>query len=401
MQKIDVVILAGGYGTRIKKFTKNKIPKSLLKINKKPFLDYLIQNISKYPINKIYIISGHRGSLINKKYHNKTINLIKINCIKENISKGTGYALLSIKNIIKNDFILINGDTLINFNLNIFFKKKINKKFLGYMVLSKNYSNSLSNKLNNVDIKKNNTLKFTNKIKYINSGTIFLKKKILKLINKKTISFENDILHKIITQQKMKGIIYKDFLIDIGTPNNYIRSKKLIPKIFYKPAVFLDRDGVINYDKNGYTYKFENFKFKPNILKTLKYLSFKKNYIFIVTNQAGIAKGYFTEKQFLTLHKKIKIYLVNKNIFVNEVKYCPFHKNAKIIKYKKNSLLRKPGNLMIKQLLKNWPINKKYSFMIGDQKSDKLAAKKSNLHFEYPRKDFFNQILKIKKKLTH
>jgi D,D-heptose 1,7-bisphosphate phosphatase len=401
MKRIDAVILAGGYGTRIKKFTKNKIPKPLLKINKKPFLDYLIQNISKYPINKIYIISGHRGSLINKKYHNKTINLIKIHCIKEKISKGTGHALLSIKNRIKNDFILINGDTLINFNLNFFFKKDINKKFFGYMVLSKNYSNSLSKKLNNIDIKKNNTLKFTNKIKYINSGTIFLKKKILKLINKKTISFENDILHKIITKQKMKGIIYRDFLIDIGTPKNYIKSQKLIPKIFYKPAIFLDRDGVINYDRDGYTYKFENFKFKPNILRTLKYLSFKKNYIFIVTNQAGIAKGHFSEKQFLTLHKKIKIYLVNKNIFINEVKYCPFHKNAKIIKYKKNSLLRKPGNLMIKQLLKNWPINKKYSFMIGDQKSDKLAAKKSNLHFEYPRKDFFNQILKIKKKLTH
>jgi UTP-glucose-1-phosphate uridylyltransferase len=53
MKKIDVVILAGGYGTRIKKFTKNKIPKQLLKIRKRPFLDYLLQNISKYSINKI------------------------------------------------------------------------------------------------------------------------------------------------------------------------------------------------------------------------------------------------------------------------------------------------------------------------------------------------------------
>jgi D,D-heptose 1,7-bisphosphate phosphatase len=401
MKKIDVVILAGGYGTRIKKFTKNKIPKQLLKIGKRTFLDYLLQNISKYSINKIYIITGHRGNLINKKYHNKTINLIKIHCIKEKKNKGTGHALLAIKNKIKNDFILINGDTLINFNLNIFFKKKINKKILGYMVVSKNYKGSLSKKLNNLDISENNTLKFTNKIKYINSGTIFLKRKILKLINKKTISFENDILHKIIIKKKIKGIIYKGFLIDIGTPNNYLRSKKLIQKIFYKPAIFLDRDGVINYDQNGYTYKFEHFKFKLNILRTLKYLSLKKNYIFIVTNQAGIAKGYFSEEQFLKLHKKIKTYLVNKNIFINEVKYCPFHKNAKIIKYKKNSLLRKPGNLMIKQLLKNWPIDKKNSFMIGDQKSDKLAAKNSNLHFEYPRKDFFNQVLKIKKKLAH
>jgi D-glycero-D-manno-heptose 1,7-bisphosphate phosphatase len=97
MKKIDVVILAGGYGTRIKKFTKNKIPKPLLKFEKRPFLDYLLQNISKYPINKIYIISGFKGDLINQRYNNKLINLIKIHCIKEKISRGTGYALFSIR----------------------------------------------------------------------------------------------------------------------------------------------------------------------------------------------------------------------------------------------------------------------------------------------------------------
>ena len=80
-----------------------------------------------------------------------------------------------------------------------------------------------------------------------------------------------------------------------------------------KPAIFLDRDGTINYDM-GYTYKFSEFKFRPYILKGLKYLT-KKNYlIFIVTNQAGIARGKFKLKDLLKLNKKLLLYLNKKNI---------------------------------------------------------------------------------------
>ena len=81
-----------------------------------------------------------------------------------------------------------------------------------------------------------------------------------------------------------------------------------------KSAVFLDRDGTINYDK-GYTYKFSQFKFRPYVLKGLKYLSKKKYLIFIVTNQAGIAKGKFKLTDLLKLHKQLVTYLEKRNIY--------------------------------------------------------------------------------------
>ncbi len=135
-------------------------------------------------------------------------------------------------------------------------------------------------------------------------------------------------------------------------------------------------------------------------MKSLKYLSEKKVYIFIVTNQAGIGKKIFKEKDFYTLHKKIKDFLIKKNIFVNDVIFSPYHPKAKIKKYKKNSLFRKPGNLMIEKLFSNWEIDRKKSFMIGDAKTDKTAAKKSRIYFEYPNKNLFNQITGICKKLN-
>ena len=166
-----------------------------------------------------------------------------------------------------------------------------------------------------------------------------------------------------------------------------------------KSAVFLDRDGTINYDK-GYTYKFSQFKFRPYVLKGLKYLSKKKYLIFIVTNQAGIAKGKFKLADLLKLHKQLVAYLKKRNISISDIKFCPYHPKALIKAYKKKSGYRKPGNLMIKQIVKKWKVNVKKSFMLGDSNSDKLAAKRSNLYYEHVKDNFYNQIKKIDKKIA-
>ena len=167
-----------------------------------------------------------------------------------------------------------------------------------------------------------------------------------------------------------------------------------------RPAIFLDRDGTINYD-SGYTYKFSKFKFRPYVIKGLKYLTKKKYLIFIVTNQAGIAKGKFKVSDLLILNRKMLKYLKKRKITIHEIKYCPFHPNAIIKKYKKNTMLRKPGNLMIKKIINKWKIDIKKSFMLGDMRSDELAAKRSFLYFEYVEKNFYSQIKKIEKKLSN
>jgi D-glycero-D-manno-heptose 1,7-bisphosphate phosphatase len=161
-----------------------------------------------------------------------------------------------------------------------------------------------------------------------------------------------------------------------------------------RPAAFLDRDGVINYDF-GYVYKYENFKFRPGVIKGLEYLKKKKFRIFIVTNQSGIAKGLFSEKDLKILHQKLRKDLMKKKIKIDEIKYSPFHPKGKIKRFTKKHESRKPGNLMVKQILKKWNIDLKNSFMIGDKNSDKTCAKISKLYFQFPRKNFFSQIKSI------
>ena len=165
-----------------------------------------------------------------------------------------------------------------------------------------------------------------------------------------------------------------------------------------KPAAFLDRDGVINYDY-GYIYKYDDFKFRPGVIKGLQYLKKKKFKIFIVTNQSGIARGIFTEKDLALLHRKLKKILSENKIKLDEIKYSPYHPDGVIKQFAKNHKSRKPNNLMIKQLLKKWPTDIKKSFMIGDKLSDQMCAKKSRIYFEFAKKNFYFQIKNILKNI--
>jgi D,D-heptose 1,7-bisphosphate phosphatase len=396
-KNLDLVILAEGFGSKLGEITK-ATPQPMLKFKKYTFIDYLLMQISKYSFNKIYIIAGYKGIKIYKKYNKKKINLTKIEVLIEKKPRGTGGALLLVKKKISKNFILINGDSIFDIDIKKLFK--ISKKgSIGCVALVKNSTYKKNKILNNISIN-NRNITFSKNSKLMNAGVYFLSRKIYRYFPKKIhFSLENEVLKKLINKKKISRVLFKSFFLDIGTIENYEKAKEILPKFFYKPAVFLDRDGVINYDLN-YVNKYKDFKFRKNVLKGLNFLIKKNYYIFIVTNQSGIGKAIFPEKNFFLLHKKLSVFLSKKNIFFNDIKYSPFHHNSKIKKYKKKTIMRKPGNGMIKELYKSWNIRKNKSFVLGDKKIDYLMAKKSNLYFEYASNDFNNQVKKIHKKLS-
>jgi len=395
-KKLDLVLLAGGRGKRISRFTKSTA-KPLIKISNIPFIKLLLNYYSQYNFENIIILCGYKGKLIKKLYNKKFINLIPIKCIIEKEALGTAGALSKLKNVCKNDFLLINADSFINFNIKTFLSDKLKFNTIGKLLLIKNTNYFSNKKLSNIKLNSiDHVISFNGDL--MNAGVYFFKKRILKIIKKKNYSLEDDLLPELIHKRKVEGQFTKNFFIDIGTYINLKKARNSLHKITKKPAAFLDRDGVINHD-TGYVHKLKNFKLKKNVIKAIKYLNNKGINIFIVTNQAGIAKGYFTEKSFINFQKQIKKLLLKKNCFINDLRYCPYHPEAKIIRYKKNSKFRKPGNLMIEDLKKNWDIDLSKSFMIGDKVSDMIAAKKSNLYFEYDQNNLLKQVTKIYKKL--
>ena len=392
-RQIDLVILAGGMGTRISGYLKS-IPKPMFLFDKIPFIQHLINHFHKYPFNNAFILAGHKGNKIYKVYNNKISNLIKIKCIVENSPLGTGGSLNSLKKIVANNFVLINGDSILLHNYNFIFKDNfdLSKNYI-FLVHNKNYKSN--SKLANLNLNKKNQCIIKNSKKILmNAGVYIFKKNILKSkFLKRKCSLEEDIIPRLIDQQKLHGIFSKSPFIDIGTPTNLKKAKSFLRSNLKKKGAFFDRDGVINADK-GYVHKIKDLKFLKKVKEALKYLIKKNYHIFIVTNQAGIGKKIFTEKKFFKFQNYMKLLLAKNDINIDDVQYSPFHKNALIKKYRKHSNLRKPGNGMIKIIKKNFLIKNK-SLFIGDKHTDFLTAKKSKIYFEYARNNLYQQIKKI------
>lgn len=141
---------------------------------------------------------------------------------------------------------------------------------------------------------------------------------------------------------------------------------------------FLDRDGVINSSKpnNGYVGSLKHFKWVPGAIKAIKYLNDENYKVVVVTNQSGVARGFFTIKDVNKIHSYIRKKLKENNAKIDAFYFCPFHKDGIIKRYKKNSSLRKPNTGMFRLAQKRWDVDKKNSFMIGDQKTDIEFAKR-------------------------
>ena len=144
---------------------------------------------------------------------------------------------------------------------------------------------------------------------------------------------------------------------------------------YHKPeikAVFLDRDGTININQPEYTHKISQFKFAPGAISGLQKLSKTDYKIIIVTNQSGIGKGYFKEKDLEKLHKWMLEELEKKGVRIDKIYYCPHHPND-------NCLCRKPGIAMLLKAVKDFNINLSKSWVIGDDEKDIIMGREANV----------------------
>lgn len=145
-----------------------------------------------------------------------------------------------------------------------------------------------------------------------------------------------------------------------------------------RPALFLDRDGVINVD-HGYVHRPEEFDFIPGIFELCLQAKSLGYWIFIVTNQAGIGRGYYTEADFLSLTEWMITQFTQKGVKIDQVYFCPYHPEHGIGQYKKESEYRKPGSGMLLQATREFPVDLSRSCLIGDKESDILAAQRAGV----------------------
>lgn len=135
-----------------------------------------------------------------------------------------------------------------------------------------------------------------------------------------------------------------------------------------RPAVFLDRDGVLT-KENSYVASVKNLSIFPYTADCIRQIHNKGYYAIVVTNQSGVARGLFTEKDLLEMNQ----YLMERTD-VDDVYYCPHHPKGRIEKYRKMCRCRKPGTKMFEMACKKYAIDMSRSYMIGDRAGDILAG---------------------------
>ena len=135
-----------------------------------------------------------------------------------------------------------------------------------------------------------------------------------------------------------------------------------------KKALFLDRDGTINVDK-GYVFKPEDFEFQPGIFELVKEYATNNFLIFVITNQSGIARGLYTEKEYRILTDYMIEQFANRGIRIEKVYHCPH-----LPETDGPCDCRKPNPGMIVEAINEYGINPKRSVVIGDSERDLLAG---------------------------
>lgn len=144
-------------------------------------------------------------------------------------------------------------------------------------------------------------------------------------------------------------------------------------------AVFLDRDGTLNKEIN-YLYRIEDFVWIPGAPEALHRLNEAGFRVVVVTNQAGVARGYFTEKDVRRLHAFMQASLREEaGAYIDGFYYCPYHPDGVIDRYRQPSADRKPGTGMYERALQEWSVDRAQSFVVGDRNTDLEPGRRLSL----------------------
>lgn len=161
-----------------------------------------------------------------------------------------------------------------------------------------------------------------------------------------------------------------------------------------KPAVFLDRDGVLNKDKN-YVYKINDFEWIEGAQESIKLLNKKGYLIFVITNQSGIGRGFYSEDDVHRIHKYINLELSKIDAKIDDFFYSPYHESDNSGKFEHLKHLRKPNIGMIEAACRKWPVIKETSLVIGDKEIDMICAKNFGIKgFLFKESNLLNFIIK-------
>lgn len=388
---MKVVIMAGGKGTRIASVS-TEIPKPMIRIADKPILYYQIECLKNQGLKDIIIVIGHLGHIIKEYFGDGSDLGVTISYIEENQPLGTAGSLFFLKNIIKNDFLLINGDVIFDIDIKRFHMAHTNNHGLATILTHPNnhpYDSGIiitddSERVINWLHREDERKWYKNRV---NAGIHILSPEVLEMFYEpQKIDLDRDVLKPLIKKGQLYAYDSPEYVKDMGTPERYqeviddissgkVKSKNLGNK---QKAIFLDRDGTINEYKNFLT-NIDDFILIDGVAESIKQINNLGYLAIVVTNQPVIARGELSIDQLKEIHNKMETLLGNNGAYLDSVFYCPHHPHkgysGERVEYKIECNCRKPKAGMFFDAATKFNIDLTHSFMIGDSKIDMEAGR--------------------------
>ena len=380
----QAVILVGGKGTRLGELTK-ATPKPLMPIgDDRVFLDLLIDNIARQGFDEILLLAGYLGDQVVDRYDARTIRGALISVLIEPEPMGTGGALRFAAGHLRDNFLLTNGDTYFDINYRALEQAFCRGDTLGILALRQVDDCA---RYGSIDVDADGKIRsFREKSAVtqpmpglINGGVYLLDRAILDHLPRGPSSLEQDVFPALASSNRLRGLDFPGYFIDIGLPETLEQARQDLPNAIRRPALFLDRDGVINHD-HGYVHRWDQFDWVEDARQLIRLFNDSGWFVFVVTNQAGVAHGYYDEPRVHRLHDVIRNSLAAEGAFIDGFYHCPYHPAAKVDRYRADAHEdRKPAPGMILRAFAEWPIDRAGSFIVVDRDIDVMAGEAAGI----------------------
>lgn len=396
---MKIVVLAGGLGTRLRQVVKNA-PKPMADVGGSPFLELLLDNLLVYGADEFILCVSYMREVIQARFGDAFRGVPVRYSVEEELL-GTGGAVKQAFDLFGLDeALVVNGDTFVQADYRRFWDEFAGEPLA---VMLKAVDNA--DRYGRVESRDGRVVSFREKSDegrpgLINAGVYRVRSELFAGLPQR-FSLEKDLLEPRVAELRPRFFLADDYFIDIGVPESYARACRELPSLVLRnrtttvsslrecesllapapdgktPALFLDRDGVINVDKN-YVYRIEDCEFVDGIFELCckaKEMGYK---LIVVTNQAGIAKGYFTERDYATFMDYVRGEFEKRGCPLDDVYYCPFHEDG-IGEYRKDSEDRKPNPGMILKAAARHGVALRSSILIGDKESDVEAGRRAGV----------------------
>jgi D-glycero-D-manno-heptose 1,7-bisphosphate phosphatase len=380
MRVKQALFLVGGRGTRLGALSANT-PKPMQEIAPGVrFLDLLLDQAARHGFTDIILLAGHLGEQVEATYDGQRVREATIRVIREPSPQGTGGALKLVAGALDPTFVLSNGDSFFDFNLRALAARPLGES-LGRIALrhvpdaGRYGSVQLDGARISAFLEKDPTRTGPG---VINGGVYLLNRDITRQLSAPS-SLEVDAFPKLVAERRLEGMQFDGYFLDIGLPETLALAKSETAALLVRPAVVFDRDGVLNED-TGYTHRPDQLVWRTGAREAIRMLNDRGYYVFVATNQAGVARGLYDEAAISAFHAHMQEQLAEAGAHIDAFYHCPFHPEGSVAQYRvADHPDRKPNPGMILRAIGEWPVDRTRSFLIGDRQSDIEAAERAGL----------------------